>query len=36
MGVLKPLPIRHYIVEHDNPNDIDRLIERSIASFQSF
>ena len=36
MAALKPLDIRHFIVEHDNPNDIDRLIERSYTSFQSF
>ncbi|TNB48017.1 sugar phosphate isomerase/epimerase [Martelella lutilitoris] len=36
MKVLKSMPIKHYIVEHDNPNDIDRLVERSIASFQTF
>jgi len=36
MKVLKSMPIRHYVVEHDNPNDIDRFIERSIASFQTF
>ena len=36
MKVLKSMSIRHYIVEHDNPNDLDRLIERSIASFQTF
>lgn len=36
MTVLKSMPIKHYIVEHDNPNDIDRVIERSIASFQTF
>lgn len=36
MKVLKSMPIRHYVVEHDNPNDIDRFIDRSIASFQTF
>ncbi|AJY46424.1 sugar phosphate isomerase/epimerase family protein [Martelella endophytica] len=36
MTVLKSMPIKHYIVEHDNPNDIERLIERSVASFQTY
>lgn len=27
---------KHFVVEHDNPNDIDRLITRSIASFKTF
>ncbi|PRX11653.1 UNVERIFIED_ORG: sugar phosphate isomerase/epimerase [Martelella mediterranea] len=36
MKLLKSMPVRHYVVEHDNPNDIDRTIERSIASFQTF
>ncbi|RCW28671.1 sugar phosphate isomerase/epimerase [Ciceribacter lividus] len=36
VGALKAYPVRHYIVEHDNPNDLDRLIARSIASFNSY
>ena len=36
VGALKAHPVRHYIVEHDNPNDLDRLITRSIASFNSY
>lgn len=28
--------VRHYIVEHDNPSDIDRLITRSIESFNRY
>lgn len=26
----------HYIAEHDNPNDLKRMVTRSIASFQSY
>ncbi|WP_027489155.1 sugar phosphate isomerase/epimerase family protein [Allorhizobium undicola] len=33
---LRKLGVRHFIVEHDNPKDIDRLINRSAASFKSF
>lgn len=36
VGALKVHPVRHYIVEHDNPNDLGRLITRSIASFNSY
>ncbi|MBR0555433.1 sugar phosphate isomerase/epimerase [Ciceribacter sp. L1K23] len=36
VAALKPFNVRHYIVEHDNPNDIDRLITRSIASFGTY
>ena len=28
--------VKHFVVEHDNPSDVDRLITRSIASFKSF
>lgn len=28
--------VQHFIVEHDNPNDIDRLIGRAISSFKSW
>ncbi|WCK04165.1 sugar phosphate isomerase/epimerase family protein [Agrobacterium tumefaciens] len=27
---------KHFVVEHDNPKDIDRLITRSIASFKIY
>lgn len=27
---------RYYIAEHDNPNDLDRMISRSIASFKTY
>lgn len=27
---------KHFVVEHDNPNDIDRNITRSIASFKTY
>lgn len=36
IAALKPHGVKHYIVEHDNPNDIDRLITRSIASFNAY
>lgn len=36
VAALKPHNVRHYIVEHDNPKDIDRLITRSIASFSTY
>ncbi|MFA7414952.1 MAG: sugar phosphate isomerase/epimerase [Rhizobium sp.] len=36
MTALKAYEVRHFIVEHDNPKDIDRLIDRSIASFNSY
>ncbi|MFC3076058.1 sugar phosphate isomerase/epimerase family protein [Shinella pollutisoli] len=29
-------PVRHFIVEHDNPKDINRLATRSIASVKAF
>jgi Sugar phosphate isomerases/epimerases len=29
-------PAKHFIVEHDNPNDLERLISRSIASFKTY
>lgn len=28
--------VQYYVVEHDNPSDVDRLITRSAASFHSF
>ncbi|TPW33559.1 sugar phosphate isomerase/epimerase [Martelella alba] len=36
MKVLRQMPVRHYVVEHDNPNDIDRMLERSSAAFRTF
>ncbi|MGV8936906.1 MAG: sugar phosphate isomerase/epimerase family protein [Allorhizobium sp.] len=36
MAALKKTPARHFILEHDNPNDIDRLIRRSLAAFNSY
>ena len=36
IAALKKTPVKHYVVEHDNPKDIDRLITRSIASFQTY
>ncbi|MDI6836950.1 MAG: sugar phosphate isomerase/epimerase [Rhizobiaceae bacterium] len=36
VDALKAHPVRHFIVEHDNPNDLGRLITRSIASFNSY
>lgn len=36
MQVLRATKAKHYVVEHDNPNDIDRNITRSIASFKTY
>jgi sugar phosphate isomerase/epimerase len=33
---LKATPIRHWIVEHDNPNDIERFARRSYAAANRF
>ena len=27
---------KHYVVEHDKPNDLERLISRSIAAFKTY
>lgn len=35
-AALKGTRARHFIIEHDNPNDIDRLIIRSYQSFTSY
>ncbi len=35
-AALKNTRARHFIVEHDNPNDIDRFITRSFQSYTSF
>lgn len=34
--LLRNTPARHFIVEHDNPNDLDRLATRSITSFKTY
>lgn len=36
MAALKQTPARYYVLEHDNPNDIGRLIRRSIVAFNSY
>lgn len=36
VAALSKYNVAHYVVEHDNPNDIDRLITRSIESFKSY
>ena len=33
---LKATRARHFVVEHDNPNDIERCASRSIASIKTF
>jgi sugar phosphate isomerase/epimerase len=36
IAALKSTRVKHFVVEHDNPKDIDRLITRSIASFNTY
>ncbi|MFN7102252.1 MAG: sugar phosphate isomerase/epimerase family protein [Pseudorhizobium sp.] len=36
MAALRKTPVKHYVVEHDNPNDLERLIARSIAAFKTY
>lgn len=36
IAALKTTRVKHFVVEHDNPKDIDRLITRSIASFKTY
>ncbi len=36
VAALKSTRVKHFVVEHDNPKDIDRLITRSIASFNTY
>ncbi len=36
LKVLAGTKAKHYVIEHDNPSDIDRLITRSIASFKTY
>ena len=36
MAALRKTTAKHYVLEHDNPKDIDRLLTRSIASFKTY
>lgn len=36
MAALRKTSVKHFIVEHDNPNDLERLIARSIEAFKTF
>ncbi len=36
IAALQNTAVKYYVVEHDNPSDADRLITRSIASFNSY
>ena len=36
MEALRKTPAKHYVVEHDNPKDLDRLISRSLAAFETY
>ncbi len=36
LPALRNTPARHFIVEHDNPNDLGRLVRRSIASLKTY
>ena len=36
IAALRGTKAKHFVVEHDNPNDIDRNISRSIASFKTY
>ena len=36
IAALKSTRVKHFVVEHDNPGDIDRLITRSIAAFKTY
>lgn len=36
MTKLRQTSAQHFVLEHDNPGDIDRLITRSIASFKTY
>ncbi|MCJ7992983.1 sugar phosphate isomerase/epimerase [Rhizobium cremeum] len=36
MAALRPYGVAHYILEHDNPKDIGRLIARSIDAFKTY
>jgi sugar phosphate isomerase/epimerase len=36
MKALRKTGARHFVVEHDNPSDLDRVVARSIASFKTY
>ena len=36
LPALRNTPARHFIVEHDNPNDLGRLVRHSIASLKTY
>ncbi|NTJ44422.1 sugar phosphate isomerase/epimerase [Agrobacterium larrymoorei] len=36
VAALKDTSVKYYVVEHDNPSDVDRLITRSISSFNTY
>lgn len=36
MAKLRQTSAKHFVLEHDNPKDLDRLISRSIASFKTY
>lgn len=36
MPLLRATNAKHYVVEHDNPSDLDRVVTRSIASFKTY
>jgi Sugar phosphate isomerases/epimerases len=36
LQALRATPAKHYVLEHDNPKDLDRLLTRSIQSFRAY
>ena len=36
IAALKSTRVKHFVVEHDNRGDIDRLVTRSIAAFKTY
>ncbi|WP_117192700.1 sugar phosphate isomerase/epimerase family protein [Rhizobium terrae] len=36
MAALRKTSAKYYVLEHDNPKDLDRLLTRSIASFKTY
>jgi len=36
MAALKKTPAKHFVLEHDNPKDIERLASRSMAAFKTY
>jgi sugar phosphate isomerase/epimerase len=36
MAALRKTPAKHYVLEHDNPKDLERLLNRSLASFNTY